>query len=421
MKALVLGSGGREHALAWALRRELGDGQVWLHPGNAGTARQGYGQLPDVALEDRDGLARAAQACAIDCVVIGPETLLAEGYADFLREKGFAVVGPGKSGARLESSKVFAKELMQRAEIPTAGFFVVTERAELLARVTDFPIVLKLDGLAAGKGVVVAQTRADVTAFAERIWAAQEFGPGPHTVLVEAFLSGRELSYIGATDGETFVPFPSATDYKRIGDDDTGPNTGGMGAISPSPYFNADLEAKIQNRIITRLLKRLAIENIAYRGVLYVGLMVNAEGDPFVLEFNARFGDPETQAIVLRAEGGFARLLTDTARATLKTCPPPRWRDQVSLYVVGSAAGYPGKPRTGDIITGLESLPPGIEVFYSGVAEKNGRLVTAGGRVLGLGTLAESARLARENVYAALEQVHWLGRHSRSDIGLPRG
>lgn len=421
MKTLVLGNGGREHALAWALRRELGDKNVFLHPGNAGTARQGIPTFGTLSLSDREALAKEAKKQEIDLVVIGPEVLLAEGYADFLRERGFAVLGPGQNGARLESSKVFSKEFMQRAEIPTAPFQVVKDEAGLRAlRARSFPFVLKLDGLAAGKGVVIAQSAADVESFADRIWQQNEFGAGPHTVLMEEFLPGREISYIGVCDGGHFVAFPSATDFKRVGDNDTGPNTGGMGAISPSPYFQADLEAKIRHRIIVPILRQLTIEKIPYRGVLYVGLMISPEGDPYVLEFNARFGDPETQAIVLRAESGFADLLNAAAHGKLDNAPNVRWSDRASLYVVAAAEGYPAKPKSGDAIEGLTSLPPGIEVFYSGVAQQGANLTTSGGRVLGLGVLAGTALEAREKVYGALEKVRWRGMHFRRDIGVAR-
>ena len=419
MKVLVLGSGGREHALAWCLRRELGEKNVLLHPGNAATTALGYPSLGDIPLDNREAVAGKMSALNIELVVIGPENLLVLGYADYLRERGFNVLGPGKVGAQLESSKIFAKEFMKRAEIPTAGFSVVSSPEELIHRAAGpFPLVLKLDGLAAGKGVVIAQRIDDVEDFATRVWRSSEFGAGPHQVLIEAFLPGREVSYIGVCDGNHFVAFPSATDFKRVGDGDSGPNTGGMGAISPSPYFNADLEAKIQHRIVSRLLRQLSIEGIPYRGVLYIGLMISPQGDPFVVEFNARFGDPETQATVLRADTGFTQLLAHAARGQIVDCPLPRWKDQVALYVVAAAEGYPGKPRSGDPIIGIDTLPPDVEIFYSGVTHRQGQLVTSGGRVLGLGGLAESSAAAREKIYDALKGIRFQGMHYRGDIGL---
>ena len=245
MLTLVLGTGGREHAIAWKLSENLGPSKVFLHPGNAGTESAGIATLGDVDWKDPDAVAFKAKSLGISLVVIGPEMLLATGYADRLREIGFLVVGPGKEAAQLESSKVFAKEFMKRAEIPTAPFQVVDSKEGLAKAVTTFPIVLKLDGLAAGKGVVVATNRNEAIAFGDRVWSTDEFGPGPHKMVLEGFLSGVEVSYLGFCDGKRFVPLATATDYKRIGDNDTGANTGGMGAISPSPYFTTALQDRI--------------------------------------------------------------------------------------------------------------------------------------------------------------------------------
>lgn len=415
MLSLVLGSGGREHAIAWKLAQDLGTDKVFLHPGNAGTASSGLKTLGDVDWKDTRAVGAKAKSLGISLIVIGPETLLAEGCADQLRELGFLVVGPGKSAARLETSKVFSKEFMARADIPTAPFTVVDSKTAMEEALTAFPIVLKLDGLASGKGVVVAMNREEATAFADRVWGTNEFGPGPHRMVVEGFLPGVEVSYLGFCDGKRFVPLATATDYKRVGDGNRGANTGGMGAVSPSPYFTDELKQKIDSRILKPMFRQLQNENLDYRGILYVGLMVDENGDPGVLEFNTRFGDPETQAILMRFDKHFVELLSATARGNLAGAPAPVWTEKTSVYVVGAAEGYPGPVKSGDPIEG--TAPAGVQVFYSGVASKHGALVTNGGRVLGVGALGRDAEEARRLAYGALERVRWRGQHFRKDIG----
>ena len=420
MKVLVLGSGGREHALAWKIQQSPRCEKILVHPGNAGTVSRGFSKLSGPDNMPVEEIARAAKEMGIELVVIGPEGLLAQGYANFLRKAGFQVFGPDQFAAQLESSKIFAKEFMTRGGIPTAPYLVTDDDRELLLLATErhsWPVVLKLDGLAAGKGVVIAESARDVEDFATRIWVNKEFGPGPHQILIEEFILGRELSYIGICDGETFVPLASATDFKRINDGNLGPNTGGMGSISPSPYFSEKLEKKIQERIIDRILKQFKSDGMDYRGALYVGLMIDDNDDPHVLEFNARFGDPETQALVLRLDSDLIDLLSLASQKDLKSCPKAKWTAEVSLYVVAAAEGYPGKVRTGDPISGLEALAPKTTVFFSGVATEGNHLVTGGGRVLGLGTLAASFESARTQLYRDLKRVHWHGIHYRNDIG----
>jgi len=415
---LVLGSGGREHAIAWAARRT--GAEVLLHPGNAGTRIEGFADLGGSSLS-MEAIGTEAKKRNITLIVIGPEALLAEGYAEYLRERGFLVVGPNRPGARLETSKVFAKEFMRRADVPTAPFHVVDNETQLRAVVgVRWPVVLKLDGLAAGKGVVVANDMNDVESFVTRLWTEREFGGGPHRVVVEEFIPGHEVSYLGLCDGRSFIPLSSATDFKRIGDNDTGPNTGGMGAISPSPYFSQSLEDKIQSRIVAKVLTELGKEGMDYRGVLYLGLMVTAQGDPFVLEFNVRFGDPETQAILLRLESSFVEALKATATGTLSQLPPLDWKKEISIYVVGAAEGYPGKLMTGDLITGISSIGEKAQVFYSAVQQSKEGLVTAGGRVLGVGALGSTAAGARRNAYEAFENIRWRGKQYRTDIGMTK-
>lgn len=414
---LVLGSGGREHALAWALARECGPDQVFLHPGNPGALRSGCRSLPGLGTTfDALSVARAAKNSHIDVVVVGPEQYLADGYADVLRSEGIAVVGPGKAGARLETSKVFAKEFMKRAQVPTAGFVVVDSTEALLDALPEkFPAVLKLDGLAAGKGVVLAANRDEAHAFAHRIWKAGEFGPGPHRVVVEDFLPGREISYLILCDGRTARALPTATDYKRVGDGDRGPNTGGMGVVSPSPWMTEAIETRVEGTVVKPILAAFAKDKLEYRGILYIGLMVTPDGTTNVLEFNARFGDPETQAICLRLDGGFAEALAATALGTLATASPLGVRPEKAVYVVGAAENYPATPVTGDRIETASDA--GVVTFFAGVKELDGAIVTGGGRVLGHGALGSDYEAARRRVYAAFEKTRWRGMHYRRDIG----
>jgi len=415
VNVLVLGSGGREHALAWGLSRE---GEVYLHPGNAGTIRLGIPTLGDVKMDPLSIAARAREK-KIDLIVIGPEMYLVEGYADVLRKEGFPVVGPGAAGARLESSKVFAKEFMVRAGIPTAAFKIIDTEADLFSFIPHaWPTVLKYDGLAAGKGVVIAQNEDDIHAFARRIYQDKEFGEGPHRVLAEECLPGKELSYIGLCDGHHFVALASATDFKRVGDNNEGANTGGMGAVSPSPLLTSDLEHKIQARIIAPILKQLAIDKLDFRGVLYVGVMISPAGDPFVLEFNTRFGDPETQAIVMRWEKEMGSALLATARGELGKHPALCWRKDTAIYVVAAAEGYPGKVTSGDRIEGLSGTSDRTSLFFSGVKAQGNELTTGGGRVLGVGAFGEDIAAARSAAYEILKNIRWRGQHYRKDIGI---
>jgi len=420
MKVLVLGTGGREHAIAWKIRQSPACERVYLHPGNAGTAVAGFPTFDNIAIDDLSALTKHAQDIGIGLVVIGPEALLEKGYADAFRKAGFPVVGPNQAAAQLETSKVFAKEFMRRAKVPTADFFVIDNFQEMLALKEtrrSWPVVLKLDGLAAGKGVVIAENTRDIENFADRIWQQNEFGRGQHKVVVEEFIEGKELSYIGLCDGSTFVPLATATDFKRVGDHNTGPNTGGMGSISPSPYFSAELETKIKKDILGPVLNQLAKDGLDYRGALYIGLMIDAQGCPHVVEFNARFGDPETQAVLLRLQTDFIDLLVHTADATLIQSVSPEWTPGVSVYVVAAAEGYPANPRRGDPITGLELVERSTQVFFSGVSGSGDSLMTNGGRVLGLGTTGPDFAVVRDQIYRDLRRVDWQGIHYRKDIG----
>lgn len=417
MKVLILGEGAREHSLGWKLKTQKECDSVFIHPGNGGTRLQGFPHLGST--QSLTELVTKSKHEGIGLVVIGPEVLLAKGYANAFREAGIPVVGPNREAAQLESSKIFAKDFFLRAGIPTANSQQFTSPDELLNfKGNQWPWVLKLDGLAAGKGVVIAENPNDVLAFAESVWERKEFGPGPHRVLAESFLKGKELSYIGFCDGRSFVPLASATDYKRIFNENKGPNTGGMGAVSPSPYFSNQLEQQIQKQIISPTLFELNRLQLDYRGVLFVGIMVDENGNPFVLEFNTRFGDPETQCVLPRLTSSLLSLLLATATGTLSSLPAPQWDLRTSVYVVACAKGYPGTPQKGDLISGLDSFPCEVPVFFGGVDTKEKHLITQGGRILGLGALEPDTETARKQVYTYLSKVNWPGIHYRTDIGL---
>lgn len=417
MNALVLGMGAREHSLAWKLSESKTLEKVYLHPGNPGTLAMGFENLGPHAV-DVDSIALEAKKLHIDLVVIGPEMYLAAGYGDKLRKYGFQVFGPNSISAQLETSKVFAKEFMQKAKIPTANFFVVDDATRMIEASVKFPVVLKLDGLAAGKGVVIAESHADIVDFAERIFTKNEFGKGPHRVMFEEFIPGVEISLIGLCDGNAFYPLSTATDYKRVGDGGTGPNTGGMGVISPSPHENEALLKKVETEIVEKVLKGLKSHELDYRGALYIGLMITKEGEPYVLEFNARFGDPETQSLMLRLKSDLGKYALATAEGKLSELPPLEFSKEVSLYVVLAAEGYPGKVATGDTLSGWDRLSENFKVFFSGVSERNGKFYTNGGRVLGVGTLAKDIDSARESLYPELQKIEFRGMHYRKDIGL---
>jgi phosphoribosylamine---glycine ligase len=417
VKILVLGTGGREHALAWRCAQEIGFENVALHPGNPGAFNDPFVRLGDVPPTDAVALSRAAKQSDISLVLIGPEALLAQDLAKKLRADGFLVVGPDASGSRLETSKVFAKQTMANAHIPTASFSIARNSKELLEMATTFPCALKYDGLAAGKGVAIPHSQRDVQDFADRIWKDHEFGANPTHVLVESFLKGKEISLIGFCDGNVFRPLATATDYKRVGDADQGPNTGGMGSISPSPWERPGIVEKVQAVIAQPLLRELKKQGIDYRGILYIGLMIDSGDNPFVVEFNARFGDPETQALMMRIEHGFVENLLATAEGKLADAPPLKWSPSHSVYVVAAAGNYPAKPRTGDKISGIPVAESASKVFYSGVKFQNGNWLTDGGRVLGVGSLGRGFAEARQAAYRTLDQIKWDQMHFRKDIG----
>ena len=417
MKVLVLGSGGREHAIVHALRRSPGVNEIYAAPGNPGIARAA--DCLAVSPDDLPGVADAAAELRVDLTVVGPELPLALGIADEFARRGLRLFGPRRQAAELEASKVFAKEFCWRHGIPTADAEVVRSADEAARAATKrgFPAVLKADGLAAGKGVLIVRNRDDLDAAIDAFFVSRRVGDSVDRVLVEECLEGTEVSYMVMSDGSNVVPVATSHDYKRAEDGDRGPNTGGMGAHSPALVIPPGTSRHILEDVVQPTIVGMASEGREYRGVLYVGLMLTEHG-PKVLEFNCRFGDPETQAILLRLDDDFAGVARDAADGRLRV-KQLNWRREAVVGVVLAAAGYPAAPRKGDEITGIDEalLLPGVTIYHAGTKEVDGRLVTAGGRVLTVcgrgGDLAD----AIETAYRGVDAVHFDGRHFRTDIG----
>ena len=410
MRVLVVGSGGREHALVRTLLRSPGRPEVLCAPGNAGIRREA---LPlDAPAGDPAALAASARAAAVDLVVVGPEAPLVAGLADALAAEGVRCFGPSAAAARLEGSKAFAKEMMAAAGVPTAGHETVTTVEDGLAAVSGYPAVLKADGLAAGKGVVIAADESEARAALHAMLVEQRFGA--HPVVVEEFLEGEELSVLALCDGHRAIALAPARDYKRIGDGDRGPNTGGMGSFSPVPDADgllAEVLATVHQPVVDELARRAT----PFHGVLYAGLMLGREGHK-VLEFNVRFGDPETQAVLPRLRSDLLELLLAATEPGGLAGAEPVWDERTAVCVVLASRGYPEHPTTGDPIAGLDAVPPGVEVFHAGTAERGGEVVTAGGRVLGVTALGAGREDARAAAYAAADVIRFDGRQLRRDI-----
>ncbi|HWO04393.1 MAG TPA: phosphoribosylamine--glycine ligase [Methylomirabilota bacterium] len=414
---LLVGGGGREHALAWKLAQSPGLGRMIAAPGNPGIAAHARCvPIKDTAI---DQIVALAQQERPDLVVVGPETPLALGLADRLRAAGLAVFGGSAAAARLESSKAFAKDLMARHRIPTARFgtFRDAAAARRYCRELGAPLVVKADGLAAGKGVVVCQSLEEADRAVAQCLEARAFGDSGLTVVIEEFLVGEEASFFALSDGTGVLPLVAAQDHKTVHDGDRGPNTGGMGAYSPTPVMDADMQERVMREIVRPTIAAMAEEGAPYTGVLFVGLMITRDG-PKVIEFNCRFGDPECQAILPRLEDDLLALLLATA--TGKGLPPAlAFSPRSSVCVVMTSAGYPGAYETGRAITGVEAAAglPGVNVFHAGTALAGGALVTAGGRVLGVQALGADVAAAIRTAYAAVERIRFDGAHYRRDIG----
>ena len=419
MKVLVIGSGGREHALAWKLKQSPQVSEVIVAPGNAGTAHEPGVRNAAVAMNDLDGLLALAKREKIGLTVVGPEVPLVAGVVDRFRAAGLRIFGPRALAAQLEGSKAFAKDFLQRHNIPTARYAVFNELQAALAyvRLHGAPIVIKADGLAAGKGVVVALTLADAELALHDMLGAHSFGDASARVVIEEFLDGEEASYIVMSDGSHALPMASSQDHKRRDDNDLGPNTGGMGAYSPAPVVSAEVEQRILSQVIEPTLRGMAAEGAPFLGFLYAGLMIDAHGNPKVIEFNVRFGDPETQPILLRLKSDLVELI-DAALDGRLDSTQARWDARPAIGVVMAAGGYPGKVRGGDRIDGL-NVPQaaGVKVFHAGtVLDAQGQAVTAGGRVLTVCALGEDIAAARRHAYAALEKLHFADAFYRRDI-----
>jgi phosphoribosylamine--glycine ligase len=418
MRVLVVGGGGREHALTWKLAQNPTVDKIFAVPGNAGIGE--VAQCEPLALDDVDALADFAETHGVDLTIVGPEAPLVAGLADELGDRGFAVFGPSKAAARIEGSKAWAKQIMSNAGVPTARSETVTTLEEGLAALARFgtPVVVKADGLAAGKGVTVAENR-EAAEEALRICLVDlAFGGAGATVVIEEFLEGEELSVFCVTDGRAVVPLAEAQDFKRALDGDEGQNTGGMGSYSPVPHMLAGILARAVDEIFVPTVRELERRGARYRGLLYAGLMVTS-GGPKVLEFNCRFGDPETQAVVPRLRSDLAELLLAACEGNLRVYRP-QWAADACVCVVLASGGYPGEYRTGLEISGLVAAAgvTGVHAFHAGTARRAGKVVTAGGRVLGISALGRDVRQARERAYEAAEKVSFEGKHMRRDIAL---
>lgn len=416
MKILVVGSGGREHALAWKLAQSPRMQMVYVAPGNGGTAVDK--NLVNVAITDPAALADFAEKEGIALTVVGPEAPLAAGIADIFRARGLKIFGPSKAAAQLESSKDFAKAFMHRHKIPTAEYQTFSDVIEAHAYIDakGAPIVIKADGLAAGKGVVVAMTLEEAHSAIDMMLSDNKLGDAGARVVIEEFLDGEEASFIVMVDGKNILPLASSQDHKRLQDNDQGPNTGGMGAYSPAPIVTPTLHARVMREIITPTVQGMARDGIPFSGFLYAGLMIDSEGNPKTLEFNCRMGDPETQPILARLKSDLSIVMEHAVNGTLDKVEL-EWDRRTALGVVMAAANYPETPRKGDVISGIPAEDENSMTFHAGTTLEDGALKTSGGRVLCVVGLGDSVRIAQTNAYNAVSQINFDGAQYRRDIG----
>jgi phosphoribosylamine--glycine ligase len=416
MKVLVIGGGGREHAIVWKLAQSPRVDRIYCSPGNAGIAE--IAECIDINIADHESLIDFVKYDWIDLTIAGPEDPLTKGIVDKFEREGRRCLGPVKDAARLEASKVFAKEFMRKYNIPSAEYKTFTSyiHAEEHVRMKGAPIVIKADGLAAGKGVFVTRTMGEAISALRLIMKEKAFGSAGDRVVVEEWLEGEEASYLVFTDGKTILPMASSQDHKRVYDNDEGPNTGGMGAYSPAPVITPGVEKKIMDRVMKPAIRGLKKEGIKYKGILYAGIMLR-DGEPYVLEFNCRFGDPETQPILTRLDSDLLEIslaITDEKLSDIS----PEWRPEASVCVVAASGGYPGKYETGKVITGLDDVKQMEDtvVFHAGTAYEGRNIVTAGGRVLGVTALGKNIKEARDRAYEAIGKIHFEGMYYRKDI-----
>lgn len=418
MKVLVIGNGGREHALAWKAAQSPSVEEVFVAPGNPGTAAEAKITNIDISVSDLTGLADFARNNSIDLTIVGPEAPLVDGVVDVFKSRGLKIFGPSREAAQLEGSKSFTKDFLARNNIPTARYRNFTEIEPALAYIDELgaPVVVKADGLAAGKGVIVATTMEEAKDAVRDMLSGNVFGSAGSKVVIEEFLEGEEASFIVMSDGVNVLPMATSQDHKRVGDNDTGPNTGGMGAYSPAPVVTDDVYRKVMDRIIYPTVRGMAAEGNTYVGFLYAGLMIDSNGDPQVIEFNCRFGDPETQPIMLRMKSDLAALCLAACDGQLegKTC---EYDPRPAVGVVLAAEGYPKSPRKGDEITGIPAGTVDSKVFQAGTRMDGDRLVTSGGRVLCATALGSNVREAQKKAYDLAAQISWKGMFYRHDIG----
>ncbi len=416
MKILVVGSGGREHALAWKLAQSERIQMVYVAPGNGGTASDP--RLQNVDMTDPGWLAQFAIKENIALTVVGPEAPLAAGIVNIFREQGLKVFGPTKEAAQLESSKDFAKAFMKRHRIPTADYQTFSDAALARKYINQkgAPIVIKADGLAAGKGVVVAMTVDEAHAAVDMMLSDNKLGDAGARVVIEEFLAGEEASFIVMVDGKHVLPLATSQDHKRLKDNDEGPNTGGMGAYSPAPIVTPSLHARVMREIINPTVLGMQKDGLPYTGFLYAGLMIDAKGNPKTLEFNCRMGDPETQPIMARLKTDFVSVMEHAVNGTLDEVEL-EWDRRTALGVVMAAAGYPDAPRKGDVITGIPAETPDCVTFHAGTTMAGGKLMTSGGRVLCVVGLGDSVRIAQKHAYDVVDSIRFDGAQFRRDIG----
>lgn len=419
MNILIIGNGGREHALTWKVAQSPLAEKIFVAPGNAGTALESKAENVAIDVTDITGLVKFAKENHVGLTIVGPEAPLVIGVVDAFRQAGLKIFGPTQAAAQLEGSKAFTKDFLARHNIPTAFYqnFTEVEPAIAYVREQGAPIVIKADGLAAGKGVIVALTLEEAEAAVHDMLAGNAFGDAGHRIVVEEFLDGEEASFIVMVDGENVEPMATSQDHKRVGEGDSGLNTGGMGAYSPAPVVSAEIHQRVMDEVIYPTVKNMKAEGNVYTGFLYAGLMIMPDGQPKVIEFNCRFGDPETQPIMMRLESDLVELCLAACDQKLNTVSS-KWSEQAALGIVLAAEGYPGDYRKGDVITGIESVTgQGEKVFLAGVAEQNGEFVSNGGRVLCVTALGKTVAQAQKKAVTQAEAIQWPGRFYRRDIG----
>ncbi len=419
MKVLIVGGGGREHALAWKAAQSEQVELVYVAPGNAGTSREDKLCNVDIGAEDILSLKDFAESEKIDLTIVGPENPLVDGIVDEFKQAGLPCFGPSKDAAILEGSKSFSKDFLQRHHISTSEYQVFTdiEAAKIYAKEKGAPIVIKADGLAAGKGVVIAASEDEAIVAIEEMLAGNKFGEAGHRVVIEEFLQGEEASFIVMSDGENILPLASSQDHKARNEGDKGPNTGGMGAYSPAPVVTDKMHDRIMREVIEPTIRGMAEEGRQYVGFLYAGVMITADGTPKVLEFNCRFGDPETQPILMRLKSDLVYLCKAALDGKLNKVSA-EWDERAALGVVLASGGYPASARKGDVITGFDhEFPVGTKVFHAGTKYDGENIVTNSGRVMCVTSLGESVQAAQENAYRAVDNITWEGMFFRKDIG----